>query len=115
MQRASETETIHPMYLFLCLGGETYCLPQMMATAKETFLFTILVLLVHLPFHSSYEQGKAAMGGADQPQGDMMKLITRIPSSATAQGQPKECVATYSVHSSLELAHRSFLRWRAQL
>lgn len=50
----------------------------MTASAKETFPFTVLVLLVLLPFHSSYDQGKAAMGGADQPQGDMMKLMSRI-------------------------------------
>lgn len=97
------------MYLLLCLGGGTYCLPQMIASAKETFLFTILVLLVLLPFLSSYTQGKAAMGGADQPQGDMMKLISRIPSSSTAQEQPKESVAIYRVPSSFELAHGSFL------
>lgn len=45
----------------------------------------------------------------DQQQGDTEKLISRIPSSATAQGQPKESATTYRVSSSLKLTQGSFL------
>lgn len=85
MQWASETETIYVGYLLLCLEGGPYFLPQMLASAKCIFLFTILVFLVQLPACSSYDQGMTAMGGADQEQGDTMKLTSKNPSSATVQ------------------------------
>lgn len=83
MQWASETETIYMGCSLLCLEGGPYCLPQMLASAK--CIFTILVFLVQLPACSSYDQGMTAMGGADQEQGDAMKLTSKNPSSATVQ------------------------------
>lgn len=49
------------------------------------------------------------MGGADQQERATMKLISRISSSATAQGQPKESAIIYRVPSYFKLAQGPLL------